>query len=341
MLRSGFTHCLLRDFNSADYEILFAVGRMNKDISTMSRMTKFLMLLCLLVIGHGAFAQSTGTVTYVYTDPQGTPLAEADASGNITATFEYTPYGTYAPQGTSTPGPTPNGPGYTGHVNDPETNLVYMQARYYDPATGRFLSADPENVEEADVFNFNRYVYADANPIINLDPDGQDVSSTNPVSPPPPPPKPSPTNTPVRTLATITVTATRAVPILERIGIPTVSVTAGTVVIAVASLVMDNNGFHDLVHGGQVGCYGALTCDGSPNHYSKGKKITKPGVSGKDGAKDKPSWASGERPNIGESGSDFADRLIGSKYPGQPIDKRPGGEWSKIRKWGDRSFTDP
>ena len=26
-----------------------------------------------------------GTVTYVYTDPQSTPLAEADANGNITA----------------------------------------------------------------------------------------------------------------------------------------------------------------------------------------------------------------------------------------------------------------
>ena len=32
-----------------------------------------------------------GTVTYVYTDPQGTPLAEADVNGNITATFDYAP----------------------------------------------------------------------------------------------------------------------------------------------------------------------------------------------------------------------------------------------------------
>jgi len=35
-----------------------------------------------------------GTVTYIYTDPQGTPLAEADEQGNITATFDYAPYGT-------------------------------------------------------------------------------------------------------------------------------------------------------------------------------------------------------------------------------------------------------
>jgi uncharacterized protein RhaS with RHS repeats len=74
-----------------------------------------------LLVSGFAHAQQNGTVTYVYTDPQGTPLAEADAQGNITATFDYTPYGTIA-MGTS-----PDGPGYAGHVNDPETNLSYMQ----------------------------------------------------------------------------------------------------------------------------------------------------------------------------------------------------------------------
>jgi RHS repeat-associated protein len=153
--------------------ISLRVVAMHKDITTMRSMKKLLMLLCLLVVGRGAWAQSAGTVTYVYSDPQGTPLAEADASGNITATFEYTPYGTYAPTGTSNPGPTPNGPGYTGHVNDPETNLVYMQARYYDPATGHFLSIDSVDPEAGNSFNFNRYTYAENNPVIRIDPDGR------------------------------------------------------------------------------------------------------------------------------------------------------------------------
>jgi RHS repeat-associated protein len=157
------------------------------------------LTLGLLFASAHAFAQSTGTVTYVYTDPQGTPLAETDASGNITATFEYTPYGTYAPQGTSTPGPTPNGPGYTSHVNDPETNLVYMQARYYDPATGHFLSKDPIKPTTGNDFNFNRYAYAQNNPILNTDPTGACVGGNSgqdspcnpsPGSSPTPPPKP-------------------------------------------------------------------------------------------------------------------------------------------------------
>ena len=131
------------------------------------------LALGLLFASTHALAQTGGTVTYVYTDPQGTPLAETDASGSITATFDYTPYGTYAPNGTSTPGPNPNGPGYTGHVNDPETNLVYMQARYYDPATGHFLSTDPVAPSAGNAFGFNRYVYAGNNPIMHIDPDGR------------------------------------------------------------------------------------------------------------------------------------------------------------------------
>jgi RHS repeat-associated protein len=141
-------------------------GAMHKDI-TMRSVTKFLLLLCLLLVGQTALAQSTGTVTYVYTDPQGTPLAEADASGNITATFDYTPYGSTA---LGTP---PNGPGYTGHVNDPETNLVYMQARYYDPATGQFLSVDPITAVQGNVLDITKYGYAQGNPIANSDPDGR------------------------------------------------------------------------------------------------------------------------------------------------------------------------
>jgi RHS repeat-associated protein len=32
---------------------------------------------------------------------------------------------------------------YTGQVHDTETGLHYYNARYYDPAPGRFLSQDP------------------------------------------------------------------------------------------------------------------------------------------------------------------------------------------------------
>lgn len=123
--------------------------------------TTMLWMLCHVV--------QAGTVTYVYVDPQGTPLAEADASGNITARFEYTPYGVSV----SSMGAAPDGLGYTGHVNDPDTGFVYMQARYYDPSGGRFLSADPISPASGDLFNFNRYDYTSNNPVNHTDPDGR------------------------------------------------------------------------------------------------------------------------------------------------------------------------
>jgi RHS repeat-associated protein len=127
--------------------------------------------LCLLGLWLGLGLQvhaQTDTVTYIYTDPQGTPLVKADASGNVIARYDYTPYG----NSVASLGSPPNGPGYTGHVNDPETGWVYMQARYYDPRA-HFLSPDPVGPTPGNVFSFNRYAYANNNPIRNTDPDGR------------------------------------------------------------------------------------------------------------------------------------------------------------------------
>jgi RHS repeat-associated protein len=118
----------------------------------------------ILLMASGVQAR---TMHLYYTDPQGTVLAKTDAQGNILERYDYRPYGGIVG------GTAPNGPGYTGHVNDPETAFMYMQARYDDPGAGRFLSPDPVGPSPGDLFGFNRYTYADNNPIINIDPDGR------------------------------------------------------------------------------------------------------------------------------------------------------------------------
>lgn len=126
------------------------------------------VLALLLVCYAGVVAAGQAeTVTYYYTDPQGTVLATTDATGNVISRTDYRPYG-MAALGTPV-----SGPGYTGHVNDMDSGLVYMQARYYDPGIGRFLSTDPVSVEADSTAQFNRYSYASNNPISNVDPDGR------------------------------------------------------------------------------------------------------------------------------------------------------------------------
>ena len=114
---------------------------------------------------------STGTPNYVHTDVLGSPVARTNASGGVLGTTQYEPFGrTWS--GTN-PGPASSIVGFTGHVNDPETGLVYMQQRHYDPIAGRFLSVDPIVTNASDGSFFNRYVYAENNPYRFVDPDGR------------------------------------------------------------------------------------------------------------------------------------------------------------------------
>ncbi len=62
--------------------------------------------------------------------------------------------------------------GYTGEEIDTETGLVYLRARYYDPALGRFISPDPFLGRLAEPITQNRYVYVKNNPLGFTDPSG-------------------------------------------------------------------------------------------------------------------------------------------------------------------------
>src|SRR3546814_10636913 len=81
-----------------------------------------LMISCmLLLVCSPAFAQ---TVTYVHTDALGSLVLLTDANRNVVERREYEPYGrqlTPAPQ---------DGPGYTGHVYDAATGMVYRSEEH-------------------------------------------------------------------------------------------------------------------------------------------------------------------------------------------------------------------
>ncbi len=65
--------------------------------------------------------------------------------------------------------------GFTGHKQI-QSGLVHMGGRVYDPAIGRFLSADPHIQFAGNLQNYNRYSYVNNNPLSFNDPTGYFIS---------------------------------------------------------------------------------------------------------------------------------------------------------------------
>ncbi len=110
----------------------------------------------------------SATVAYQHTDGLGSPVATTDALGAVVERTNFDPYGNPINR-------TVEGVGFTGHVMDARTGLVYMQQRYYDAGLGAFLSSDPMSADTRIGWNFNRYNYGASNPYKYTDPDGRAI----------------------------------------------------------------------------------------------------------------------------------------------------------------------
>jgi len=62
--------------------------------------------------------------------------------------------------------------GFTGDQSDPETGFSFLRARVYNPATGRFLSADTVIPNAPGTQGYNLYTYTANNPTTWVDPSG-------------------------------------------------------------------------------------------------------------------------------------------------------------------------
>ncbi|MFZ1265329.1 MAG: RHS repeat-associated core domain-containing protein, partial [Anaerolineae bacterium] len=114
---------------------------------------------------------SPGTVNYLLSDHLGSQaltLTSAGARLNTNTELRYMPYGAAR----YTAGTTPTSYNFTGQRKDGGSGLLFYNARWYDPAVGRFLQADTIVPSPQNPQNLNRYSYCGSNPLRFIDPSG-------------------------------------------------------------------------------------------------------------------------------------------------------------------------
>jgi RHS repeat-associated protein len=103
------------------------------------------------------------TVLYYHQDQLGSTRALTNSTGAVVVDYAYDAYGNL----TGTTGIATNPFRYAGQYTDAESSFQYLRARYYDPATGQFLSRDP-----LVMLTQQAYGYAGGNPLNAIDPSG-------------------------------------------------------------------------------------------------------------------------------------------------------------------------
>ena len=116
---------------------------------------------------------SSSTYYYVL-NLQGDVTAIVNGAGKTVVEYTYDPWGKLL----SIDGEYKNGLGvrnplrYRGYVYDTETGLYYLQSRYYDPTTCRFINADAYASTGQGVVGHNMFAYCGNNPVTGYDPTG-------------------------------------------------------------------------------------------------------------------------------------------------------------------------
>ena len=106
----------------------------------------------------------TGEIEYLHADLLGTPRLLTDGAGAVVGSVSFDAFGSRA-----TYSGVQSAFGFTGNWTDPETGLLYLRARDYDPVTGQFLTVDP-----AVDSTRQPYAYTGNSPVSRTDPSGLD-----------------------------------------------------------------------------------------------------------------------------------------------------------------------
>jgi RHS repeat-associated protein len=115
---------------------------------------------------------TTQTASFYGYDGHGNVRFLTGTAGTATDTYVYDAFGLPL----TTTGTTPNSFLYSAEQFDSTLGMYYLRARYYNPATGRFLTMDPYEGHTLEPATLHKYLYVGANPVRFADPSGYDAA---------------------------------------------------------------------------------------------------------------------------------------------------------------------
>ena len=116
------------------------------------------------------------TQYYLYNeDIQGSTTSLVKEDGSADATYQYTDFGETIIHGDDQ---AKNEVCYTGGIYDQSTGLYYLNAWYYNPEDGRFMTEDTYRGDTTKSETGHLYVYCANNPVNYVDPSGHFLVST-------------------------------------------------------------------------------------------------------------------------------------------------------------------
>ena len=239
-------------------------------------------------------------------DIQGSSTSLVKEDGSADATYRYTDFGETTINGDNK---AENEVCYTGGIYDQSTGLYYLNARYYNPEDGRFVTEDTYRGENDKPDTQHLYVYCANNPINHVDPSGHYA------------------------VALYTL----------------VKVVAGGVVFYVSYSTWKRRRIKTRYAGRRVTFKTKISiwftwraANRIMHSKSKAKSNTKKKGESKRSQKERstdvPSWLDKEPLKKGENGNAYATRKMNEHYGKGKWRKKgeQGRDYSKIRKWADR-----
>ena len=117
-----------------------------------------------------------GTEYYYIKNAQNDIVAIADADGSVIANYYYDAWGYPEDITGNTEIANLNPLRYRSYYYDTESELYYLNTRYYSAEIGRFMNSDNENLPKVSTSVFtdkNMFAYCDNNPLVRVDDEGE------------------------------------------------------------------------------------------------------------------------------------------------------------------------